>query len=325
MIPLRGYAPKMRTVALLDDYQGIAHAYAPWEALDAEVTYFHDHIAGDAVLRDVLQEFDVVVAMRERTPFTAERLASLPNLKLLVTTGMGNASIDMDAAREQGVLVCGTAALPSPTAELAWGMIIALLRNVAEEDRRMREGGWQKTIGPELAGRTLGLIGLGRLGRQMARIGAAFNMAVIAWSQNLTSEAAAEAGVWAVGKDELFERSDVISIHTRLSDRTRGLIGARELGLMRPTAVLVNTSRGPIIDEDALLTALHEDTIGGAALDVYDVEPLPADHPLRSAPRTLLTPHIGYVTHGNYDVFYREACEDVDAWLRGEPLRVLNR
>jgi phosphoglycerate dehydrogenase-like enzyme len=315
----------MRTVAILDDYQGIAYAYAPWDELDAEVTYFHDHLAKDGLVRDLLHEFDAIVAMRERTPFTAERLASLPNLKLLVTTGMGNASIDMDAAREQGVLVCGTASLASPTAELAWGLIIALSRNIAEEDRRMHDGGWQRTIGPELAGRTLGLVGLGRLGRRMARIGAAFEMVVIAWSQNLTQEAAAETGVWAVGKDELFERSDVVSIHTRLSDRTRGLVGARELALMRPHAVLVNTSRGPIVDESALLAALREGTIGGAALDVYDVEPLPADHPLRTAPNTLLTPHLGYVTHGTYDVFYREACEDVDAWLRGEPLRVLNR
>jgi phosphoglycerate dehydrogenase-like enzyme len=314
----------MRTVALLDDYQGIAHAYAPWEELDAEVTYFHDHIAKDGLLRDLLHDFDAIVAMRERTPFTAERLAALPNLELLVTTGMGNAAIDMDAAREQGVLVCGTASLPTPTAELAWGLIIALTRNVLEEDRRMRDGGWQKTIGPELAGRTLGLIGLGRLGTRMARIAAAFEMVVVAWSENLTPEAAAAAGVWAVGKDELFERADVVSIHTRLSDRTRGLVGARELALMKPTAVLVNTSRGPIVDEAALLEALNEDRIGGAGLDVYDVEPLPADHRLRAAPHTLLTPHLGYVTHGTYDVFYREACEDVDAWLRGEPLRVLN-
>jgi phosphoglycerate dehydrogenase-like enzyme len=315
----------MRSVAILDDYQQVARHYAPWDELDAEVTYFHDHIVNDGVLRDLLHEFDVIVAMRERTPFTAKRLASLPNLKLLVTTGMGNASIDMDAAREQGVLVCGTASLPSPTAELAWGMIIALTRNLLEEDRRLREGGWQRTIGPELAGRTLGLIGLGRLGKRMARIASAFEMVVIAWSENLTAEAAAEAGVWAVGKDELFERSDVVSIHTRLSERTRGLVGARELSLMKPTAVLVNTSRGPIVDEDALLAALKNGAIGGAALDVYDVEPLPKDHPLREAPRTLLTPHLGYVSDGNYDVFYREAAEDVAAWLRGAPLRVLTR
>jgi phosphoglycerate dehydrogenase-like enzyme len=315
----------MRTVAVLDDYQQVARHYARWDELDAEVTFFHDHIVNDGVLRDLLYEFDAIVAMRERTPFTAKRLASLPNLELLVTTGMGNASIDMDAAREQGVVVCGTGSLPSPTAELAWGLIIALTRNLLEEDRRIREGGWQHTIGPELAGRTLGLIGLGRLGRRMARIAAAFEMVVIAWSENLTQESAAESGVWAVGKDELFERADIVSIHTRLSDRTRGLVGARELGLMKPTAVLVNTSRGPIVDEDALLAALHEGTIAGAGLDVYDVEPLPKDHPLREAPRTLLTPHLGYVSDGTYDVFYREAAEDIDAWLRGEPLRVLNR
>jgi phosphoglycerate dehydrogenase-like enzyme len=311
-------------LAVLDDYQQVARHYADWDSLDADVTFFHDHIVNSGVLRDLLHEYDVIVAMRERTPFTAERLASLPNLKLLVTTGMGNASIDMAAARERGITVAGTAGRPSPTAELAWGLIIALTRNVLDEDRRMREGGWQQTIGPELAGRTLGLIGLGRLGKRMARIAAAFEMVVIAWSENLTPEAAAEAGTWAVGKDELFERADVVSIHTRLSDRTRGLIGARELALMKPTAVLVNTSRGPIVDEDALLEALHEGGIAGAALDVYDVEPLPKDHPLREAPRTLLTPHLGYVSDGTYDVFYREAVEDVAAWMRGEPLRVIN-
>jgi phosphoglycerate dehydrogenase-like enzyme len=316
----------MRTqVAVLDDYQQVAAHYGDWSSLDADVTFFHDHIVNSGVVRDLLYEFDAIVAMRERTPFTAERLASLPQLKLLVTTGMGNASIDMDAAREQGVTVSGTASLASPTAELAWGLIIALTRHVPEEDRRIREGGWQLTIGPELAGRTLGLIGLGRLGRRMARIASAFEMVVIAWSENLTPESAAEAGVWAVSKEELLARSDVLSIHTRLSDRTRGLIGAQELALMKPTAVLVNTSRGPIVDEDALLAALHDGTIAGAALDVYAVEPLPKDHPLREAPPTLLlTPHLGYVSDGNYDVFYREAVEDIGAWQRGEPLRVLN-
>ena len=314
-------------VAVLDDYQQVARHYGPWETLGdtAEVTFYHDHIVNSGVLRDLLDEYEAIVAMRERTPFTAERLASLPRLELLVTTGMGNAAIDMDAAREQGITVCGTASLPTPTAELAWGLIIALTRNVLEEDRRIREGGWQRTIGPELAGRTLGLIGLGRLGQRMARIAAAFEMQVIAWSENLTPEAAAEAGARAVSKDELLAGADVVSIHTRLSDRTNKLIGARELALMKPTAVLVNTSRGPIVDEDALLVALHEGTIAGAALDVYDVEPLPKDHPLRESPRTLLTPHLGYVSDGTYDVFYREAVEDIAAWLRGEPLRVLNR
>ena len=327
---MRGYALKMRTapltVAVLDDYQEVARLYGPWESLGdaAEVTVFHDHIVNDGVLRDLLCEYEAIVAMRERTPFTAKRLASLSNLRLLVTTGMGNASIDMDAAREQGVTVCGTRGLPSPTAELAWGLIIALTRHIVEEDQRLRDGGWQLTIGPELAWRTLGLIGLGNLGARMARIAAAFEMDVIAWSENLTSEAAAEAGARAVTKHELLEQADVVSIHTRLSDRTRGLIGARELELMKPSAVLVNTSRGPIVDEDALLAAVHEGTIAGAALDVYDVEPLPKDHPLREAPRTLLTPHLGYVSDGTYDVFYRDVVEDIAAWLRCEPLRVLN-
>jgi phosphoglycerate dehydrogenase-like enzyme len=275
-------------------------------------------------VRDLLAEYEVIVAMRERTPFTAERLASLPNLKLLVTTGMGNASIDMDAARELGITVCGTGGLPSPTAELTWGMIIALQRHLLEEDRGIREGGWQRTIGTELAGHTLGLVGLGRLGRRVAHVAQAFEMEVIAWSEHLTAQAAAEAGAEAVAFDELFRRADVLSIHTRLSDRTRGLIGPRELGLMKPTAILVNTSRGPIVDEDALLGALHRGAIAGAALDVYAKEPLPADHPLREAPRTLLSPHLGYVTTGTYEIFYGDAVEDIAAWMRGEPVRVLN-
>ena len=313
-------------VAVLDDYQEVARELGPWETLapDAEVTFFHDHLLIDGVVRDLLEGYEVVVAMRERTPFTAKRLASLTDLRLLVTTGMGNAAIDMDAARELGITVCGTASLPSPTAELAWGLIIALQRNLVEEDRRMREGGWQRTIGPELAGRTLGILGLGNLGRRMGRIAQAFEMQVIAWSEHLTKEAAAGAGAARVERDELFARADVLTIHTRLSDRTRGLVGARELGLMKPTAVLVNTSRGPIVDEDALLEALHKGTIAGAALDVYAKEPLPKDHPLREAPRTLLSPHLGYVSTGTYEVFFRDAVEDIAAWLRGEPVRVLN-
>ncbi len=314
-------------VAVLDDYQEVARELAPWQQLEPEaaVTFFHDHLLVDGVVRDLLEGFEVVVAMRERTPFDAELLASMPDLELLVTTGMANASIDMDAAREHGITVCGTAALPSPTAELAWGLIIGYQRNIPEEDRRLREGGWQRTIGPELAGRTLGILGLGNLGRRMAAIARAFEMEVIAWSENLTAEAAAEAGATAVGRDELFERSDVLTIHTRLSERTRGLVGARELALMKPTALLVNTSRGPIVDEDALVAALRKRDIAGAALDVYAKEPLPKDSELREAPRTLLTPHLGYVSTGTYEVMYRDAVEDVAAWMRGEPVRVLNR
>ena len=312
-------------IAVLDDYQAIAREFAPWEELaGAELTCFHDHMLVDGVVRDLLAGFEVIVAMRERTPFTAARLASLPDLKLLVTTGMANAAIDLDAARELGITVCGTGSLPSPTAELTWGLIIALQRNLLEEDLRIREGGWQRTIGPELAGHTLGIVGLGRLGQRVARIAQAFEMEVIAWSENLTAETAASAGVEAVGFDDLLERSDVLTIHTRLSDRTRGLISKRELGLMKPTAILVNTSRGPIVDEDALLAALRDGTIAGAALDVYAKEPLPPDHELREAPRTLLSPHLGYVTTGTYEIFYREAVEDIAAWMRGEPIRVLN-
>jgi phosphoglycerate dehydrogenase-like enzyme len=270
-----------------------------------------------------LAPFEVVVAMRERTPFTRARLERLDNLKLLVTTGMRNAAIDLQAAGERGVTVCGTGSLGPPTAELAWGLILALTRHIPAEDARMRAGGWQHTLGPELAGRTLGLVGLGRLGARMARIARAFEMETLAWSQNLTAERAAEAGAEAVAKDELFRRADVVSIHLVLSDRTRGLVGADGLALMKPTAYLVNTSRGPIVDEPALLDALHSGRIAGAGIDVYDTEPLPPSHPLRFAPNTVLTPHIGYVTTGTYEVFYREAVEDIAAWLAGAPVRVL--
>jgi phosphoglycerate dehydrogenase-like enzyme len=308
-------------VAVLDDYQGVALSYGDWGDLDVEV--FTDHLPGDDEVVARLGPFDVVVAMRERTPFTRARLERLENLKLLVTTGMRNASIDLEAARDRGVTVCGTGSLGPPTAELAWGLILALTRHIPAEDARMRAGGWQHTIGPELAGRTLGLVGLGRLGARMARIARAFEMETIAWSQNLTAERAAEAGAEAVAKDELFRRADIVSIHLVLSDRSRGLVGADELALMKPTAYLVNTSRGPIVDEAALLDALHSGRIAGAGIDVYYTEPLPAQHPLRFAPNTVLTPHIGYVTTGTYEVFYREAVEDIAAWRDGAPVRML--
>jgi phosphoglycerate dehydrogenase-like enzyme len=313
-------------VAILDDYQRVAPALGPWEELgdSVAVTAFDDHVAGDDALVARLAPFEVVVAMRERTPFPRERLERLPNLRLLVTTGRANASIDMDAARGLGIVVAGTDGLASPTVELTWALILAVCRNVVAEDRAIREGGWQHTIGPELAGRTLGVVGLGRLGSRIAAIGQAFEMDVIAWSQNLQSEHAASLGVEAVGKEELFGRSDVVTIHLKLSDRTHHLVGAPELAAMKPGAYLVNTSRGPIVDEAALLAALHEGTIAGAALDVYDIEPLPADHPLRSAPRTVLTPHLGYVSLGNYELFFRDVVECIAGFLRGEPVRVLN-
>jgi phosphoglycerate dehydrogenase-like enzyme len=313
-------------VAVLDDYQGVAEALGPWDELgDAvSVTAFRDHVDDDDELVARLGAFEVVVAMRERTPFPAHRLERLPNLRLLVTTGMANASIDVAAARRQGIVVTGTGGLSAPTAELTWGLILAVTRHVCAEDRRVRAGGWQRTIGPELSGRTLGVLGLGRLGRRVAAVAQAFEMDVIAWSQNLRSEDAAELGVEAVSREDLFRRADVLTIHTRLSDRTQRLVTAAELALMKPTAYLVNTSRGPIVDEAALLAALTDGTIAGAALDVYDIEPLPAGHPLRSAPNTVLTPHLGYVSEGSYEIYFREAVEDIAAFLDGEPVRVLD-
>jgi phosphoglycerate dehydrogenase-like enzyme len=310
-------------VAVLDDYQDAARRFGPWDRLAAEVTVFHDHVAGDDALIERLAPFDVVVAMRERTPFPRKRLERLPNLGLLVTTGMANASIDLAAAREHGVVVAGTGGVAASTAELAWGLILALARNIPREDANLRTGGWQHTIGPELAGRTLGVVGLGRLGTRVARIGQAFEMRTIAWSQHLDPEHARTHDVEPVSKQELFRRADVVTIHLRLSDRTRGLVGAQELDLMRTTAYVINTSRGPIVDEDSLVEALHTRRIAGAALDVFDTEPLPEDHPLRTAPNTVLTPHLGYVTTGSYEIYYREAVEDIEAWLNNQPLRVL--
>jgi phosphoglycerate dehydrogenase-like enzyme len=313
-------------VAILDDYQRVALELGPWRDLgaDVSVTPFAEHIADDEELLGRLAPFDVVVAMRERTPFPRARLERLPALRLLVTTGRANAAIDMDAARELGIVVAGTGALASPTVELTWALILAVCRNVCAEDRRMREGGWQHTIGLELEGRTLGVAGLGRLGSRVAAIGRAFGMEAIAWSQNLRREVAAAQGVEAVGKEELFRQADVVTIHLKLSERSRAVVGAAELAAMKPTAYLVNTSRGPIVDEAALVQALRARSIAGAALDVYDVEPLPADHPLRTLPNTVLTPHLGYVSRGNYELFFRGAVECIAGHLRGEPVGVLS-
>jgi phosphoglycerate dehydrogenase-like enzyme len=311
-------------IAILDDYQHAALASAYWATLGAdEVTPFHGHIADTADLAAQLRQFDVVVAMRERTPFDSERLRLLPSLKLLVTTGMANASIDLAAARAAGVTVCGTRGSAGAAAELTWALILSLARHVPAEDARIRAGGWQHTLGFGLRGRTLGIVGLGNLGRQVATVGRAFGMEVVAWSQQLTAAAADAAGVTRITKDELFGSSDVVTIHYKLSPRSAGLVGAHEIGLMKPTAYLVNTSRGPIVDTDALLVALRTGAIAGAALDVYDEEPLPAGHPLRNAPRTVLTPHIGYVSDDGYRVFYGEAVEDIAAFAAGRPVRVL--
>jgi len=315
----------MVRIAVLDDYQGIALSKGGWDRLpaDARIEAFRDHVADEAALALRLQPFDVVVAMRERTPFPRSLLERLPNLKLLVTTGMRNASFDVQAAKDRGVLVCGTGGQPTPTAELTWGLIIGCVRHIAQEDRATRAGNWQTTIGPTLHGATLGCLGLGNLGSQVARVGLAFGMNVIAWSQNLTVERAQQVGAKLVTKDELLSQSDVVSIHLVLSDRTRGLIGARELALMKPTAFLVNTSRGPIVDEAALVETLRQHRIAGAGIDVFGQEPLPAEHPFLRLDNTLITPHLGYVTLETYDRFYGEAVEDIIAWLEGAPVRVI--
>jgi phosphoglycerate dehydrogenase-like enzyme len=313
------------TVAVLDDYQDVALQSADWSRLDgrADVHVLHEYLATEADLVATLQDYDVVVAMRERTAFPRRILEQLPRLGLLVTTGPSNAAIDVAAARERGVVVCGTGgAYPAP-AELTGALIHALARNVVQEDRALRAGRWQTTIGTELAGRTLGVVGLGRLGQRVARVAHAFDMEVVAWSENLSRRRAEECGATLVDKDELFRSSDVVTVHLQLSDRTRGLIGARELALMRPTAYIVNTARGPIIDETALVAALQAESIAGAGLDVFDVEPLRADHPLRSTPNTVLTPHLGYVSRDLYAIFFTDVVDDIDKWLQGTPVRVL--
>jgi len=316
----------MARVALLDDYQGVALRMADWKSLPAgtDVVAFPDHLADENALATRLADFDIVMAMRERTAFTRSLLERLPKLRLLITAGMRNASIDMKATAERGVLVCGTAGLPYPTAELAWGLILGLMRRIPAEDRATREGRWQVSLGLGLNGKTLGVLGLGTLGSRVAKVGRAFEMDVLAWSQNLTAARAAEVGATLVPKDELLARSDIVSIHLVLSERTRGLLGARELGLMKRSAYLVNTSRGPIVDEAALIDALRNGIIAGAGLDVFDPEPLPADHPFRSLPNIVVTPHLGYVTEETYRVFYGHALEDVHAFLRGAPVRVLS-
>jgi phosphoglycerate dehydrogenase-like enzyme len=311
-------------VAVLDDYQHVARKLADWHSLNAHVQMFHAAFPDADTVVSQLADFDVVVAMRERTPFPADVLRRLDRLKLLVTTGPVNASIDIAAAHAQGVTVCRTGyPEASATAELTWALILAAVRNLPAETRHVREGGWQMGVGTTLEGRTLGLLGLGRLGSRVARLGQAFGMETIAWSQNLTTEKAAEHGVTAVSRQELFARADVVSVHMVLSERSRGLVGAAELAAMKPTALLVNTSRGPLVDEDALVRALRERTIRGAALDVFDVEPLSEDHALRTLDNALVTPHIGYVTEGNYHVFYRHAVENIAAFVAGSPIRVM--
>ena len=313
-------------IAILDDYLGVALESADWKQLsgDVELKVFREPFSDELEAASSLQGFEVIVAMRERTGFPASLLKQLPQLKLLVTTGMRNLSIDMEAAAEQGVVVCGTGMLGYPTAELTWALILGLARNLNHEDQSMKEGNWHISLGTGLREKTLGLYGLGKLGSQVARIGQAFGMHVIAWSSHLTQERCSEVEVDLVSKEELFRQSDFLSIHLVLSERTRGSVGQMELNWMKPGAYLVNTSRGPIVNESDLLEALESKRFAGAAVDVYEIEPLPPDHPFRSKKNMLLTGHIGYVTRENFAKAYGEAMENILSWQAGKPVRVLN-
>lgn len=312
--------------AILDDYQQVALKAADWSTItdQVEVKSINQHIDQPDELVELIADCEIVVIMRERTPFRASLLQRLPHLKLLVTTGMRNASIDLDAAAAQGITVCGTGGAGNATAELTWALVLGLARNIVQEHNAIRNGQWQSTIGTDLYGKTLGVLGLGKLGTKIAKFGQAFGMDVVAWSQNLTQERADEVGVrFANSKEELLESSDFVSIHLVLSDRTRGLIGAADLKRMRPSAYLINTSRAPIVDQEALAEALQNRSIAGAAVDVFEVEPLPKDDAYRSLPNLLTTPHIGYVSEANYQAFYRDVVEDIREYLAGSPVRTL--
>jgi len=319
---------ELSRVAVIDDYQRVAQRSTDWFALgdDVRVTFFHDHVDEPSQLVNRLDPFDVVVAMRERTAFPGDVLRQLPNLRLLVATGMHHSAIDFDAATELGITVCGTQSHRGATAtiELTWALILGLARGIATEDAAIRNGGWQIGLGSMLEDKTLGLVGLGNLGSLMPPVASALGMRTVAWSANLTAERAAEVGVERLGHDEFFASSDVISVHLKLSPRSHGYVGRAEFDLMKPTALLINTSRGPVVDEVALLDALRSRRIAGAALDVYDREPLPAEHPLRSVPNALLTPHIGYATVETYRDYYGQAVDDIVAFRQGQPLRRLN-
>jgi phosphoglycerate dehydrogenase-like enzyme len=310
-------------VAILDDYQEVAARLLGPLGDGIEVEAFRDHVVGDELVSR-LGGFDAVVAMRERTPFPAAIFERLPSLRLLVTTGMSNAAIDLDASAAAGVVVCGTRASGASTGELTIALMLALARRIPQEDAALRSGRWQTSLGTGLGGKTLGVVGLGRIGAQVAGVAGALGMDVVAWSENLTVERASDVGVGRAGSlVELLAAADVVTIHLRLSDRTRGLIGRPELEAMKRTALLVNTSRGPIVAESALVEGLHTGLIAGAALDVFDEEPLPAGHSLVSAPNTVLTPHLGYVVDDNYAAYYADAAEDVRAFVAGEPVRVI--
>jgi phosphoglycerate dehydrogenase-like enzyme len=314
--------------AILDDYQHAALTSADWLPImgDVEVRSIHHHFEDEERLAGAIGDCQIVVVMRERTPFPASLFERLRHLKLLVTTGMRNASIDLAAAQAHGVVVCGTSSGSGPPAELTWALLLALARHIVPESSALRANGpWQSTLGADLNGQTLGLLGFGKIGERVARVAQAFDMDVVAWSQNLTAERTAAAGVrLAPSTDALLEQSDFVSIHLVLSDRTRGLLGAKDLALMKRSAYLINTSRAAIVDQEALLEALREGWIAGAAVDVFEEEPLAKDHVLRTLPNLLATPHLGYVTRANYGLFYREAVEDISAFLNGAPIRLLS-
>ena len=316
----------MVRIAILDDYQNVALKMADWSQVStqADVVVFDDHLTDTAAVAERLKGFEIVCAMRERTPFDRDLIEALFDLKLLVTTGPRNASIDVGAANERGITVCHTASVPTGTPELTWALILALARHVPLESSNVREGRWQTTVGIDLAGKTLGIMGLGRLGGRVAQVATAFGMNIVGWSQNLTDDRATECGATRVSRDELLAQSDFVTIHLVLSARTRGLIGPDELNRMKSSAYLVNTSRGPIVEEGALIQAIEQGVIAGAGLDVYDTEPLPSDHPYRTLPNVVLTPHIGYVTENSYRMFFSEIVEDIEAWLANKPIRVLN-
>ena len=312
--------------AILDDYQNVALTAADWSAVktDLDIKVFHEHFGGPDQVIAALQGFPIVVAMRERTGFPRQVIEALPDLKLLITTGLRNASIDTAAAKARGVTVCGTPAFGNPTAGIAIGLMLELTRHIGYENARLHAGAtWQTTIGPDLEGLTLGTLGLGKLGLRTANVAKAFGMKVIAWSQNLTPEKCQEAGVGYASKEELFRQSDFVTLHVVLSQRTRGIVGAAELALMKPSTFLINTSRGPLVDEAALVAALRDKRIGGAGLDVFDVEPLPLDHPLRKLDNVVITPHIGYVTEQNYRAYFTGVIEDIRGFLDGKPVRVV--
>ncbi|MHC5133056.1 D-2-hydroxyacid dehydrogenase family protein [Pseudomonas glycinis] len=313
-------------IAVIDDWQDVARDVVDWSVLESigEVTFVHDYPADNATLAERLGQYEVICVMRERTRFDADLLGRLPNLKLLVTGGMRNAALDMPAAAALGIKVCGTDSYKHAAPELTWALIMAATRDLVKEANALRVGQWQQGLGGDLHGKTLGILGLGSIGQRVAQFGQVFGMRVIVWSENLTAERAEQAGVTYVSKQQLFEQADVLSVHLVLSERSRGLVDAQALEWMKPSALLVNTARGPIVDEAALIKALQKRRIAGAALDVFEQEPLPALHPFRTLDNVLATPHVGYVSRQNYEQFFRQMIEDIQGWAAGEPVRLLN-